>query len=178
MERRSDVRTPSDQGRLRGGRRLNPSLLTGIDEIGHRGYAEFLHDAPAMDLDRMFGDTQVVGDLLVAGSRNHAAQHLFFSRCEGVDPRAQCLGFEAIDPGSSMSQQGLAHSRQQDILVHGLRQEVERTLLHRPDRHGDVAVSGEKDDGRSSPSSASRTCNPMPSNSGIRTSSRMQPTPP
>jgi hypothetical protein len=60
--------------------RDNAGALRNANQIGHRGDPEFLHNAPAMNFDRLLGRVQFRGDLFVQKAHDHETQDLKLAR--------------------------------------------------------------------------------------------------
>src|SRR5262245_62022131 len=118
----------------------------GSDQASDRGSLHLPHHVAAMQLYRDYADAEVERDLLVKAAIRHFSQNLTFACGEGVEPLEMLLhnplfyapGDIALDRGFDRIEQALVAER--------LRKEINRTGLHRLDRHWNVGVSGEKYD--------------------------------
>src|SRR4029077_20218784 len=127
--------------------RGNHSPGTGeSDELGERAGLHLLHDAGAVHLYGLLADAQLGPDLLVQHPGHHEGEDLGFPWGEGRDAvpdrrHPAVLGMLVGRPAHRLPDGG-----QEGFLVQGLRQEVDRSTLHRGDARPDVAVAGDEDD--------------------------------
>ena len=100
-----------------------------------------------MHLDGDLAGAELGGDLLVQHARHHQAHDLALARRQQVVPFAQAREILFAFPRDAVEIQGLLDSVQQVLLPEGLRQELHRSRFHRLHAHGNVAMTGEEDDG-------------------------------
>src|SRR6267154_2919480 len=101
-----------------------------------------------MEFDGDLADAEVEGDLFVQAPTRYLTEDLPLSRRETrqlLDILLDEHGF--LSAGNVFLDCG-GHSVQQGLVSHWLREEVDRPQLHGLNRHGNVAMSGEKNDWR------------------------------
>ena len=121
------------------------------NEIGRIPGAELLHDVGAMILDGARADSEMAPGFLVGRARGELLQHLAFAPRQRFPSRKmQRRGFRRgvlclpacicadrfIEPGHDFA------------AAERLFDEVQRAILDRADRHGDVALAGDHEDRR------------------------------
>src|ERR1700675_4928868 len=100
-----------------------------------------------MDLDRGFASSDFGGYLLVEKPGNYQRQHLSLTRCQPLKTLPQCRHFRLSLASGPVALQRELDRVQKILISEWLGQELDGSRLHGPDRHGNVAVPGNKDDG-------------------------------
>jgi hypothetical protein len=116
------------------------------DERGYRVGVHFLEHPMAVNLGRLLGDTEIESDLFVELAANEMGEHLAFSRRETIVSGAEPIQMLALFPCFSIPQQCRGDCIQQTLSVGRLRQEINRTILHRLHGVSDIGVPGHKND--------------------------------
>src|SRR5438045_3184181 len=99
-----------------------------------------------MDFYGNLAEPDLVGDLLVETASRHQGHHLTLAGGEGLEARPQPgQGLFVLQP-SAVARDALLDRVEQILVAEGLGQELDRSALHRPDGHRNVAVSGDEDD--------------------------------
>src|SRR5258708_38092275 len=100
-----------------------------------------------MDLDRDFAQAELSADLLVDQAADHEIHDFAFAGAKLLKTIAQggnlCV-FLAPDP---ITLQALVNRGQEVLFLEGLHQKLDGACLHRARGHGNVTMSGDKDDG-------------------------------
>src|SRR5690606_14347387 len=100
-------------------------------------------------LDRLFGDAQVRGDLLVQQTRDDLLEDLALPRREGRGTPAHQLprGIELLV--AAALNDGAVYRVQELVELNGLGEEIDGALQHRTHGGANVPVPGDEDDGAS-----------------------------
>src|SRR5262249_52808853 len=77
----------------------------------------------------------------------HFTHHLPLARSESFEPLEMLLDNRLFCPLSDVTCDAGLDRIEQALLAERLRQEIDRTCLHRLDRHWNVGMSGQEDDG-------------------------------
>src|SRR5262245_59924272 len=104
-----------------------------------------------MRLDRDLADAELESYLLVQQAADDECHDLLFAATERCVTVAQRLDLRLATECGSAAFEGVADSGEQDLVVEGLGQKPDRDTLHRLDRHRDIGVPGEEDDGHVGP---------------------------
>src|SRR5215831_2076311 len=104
------------------------------------------HDLATSCFYSDLADAEVVGDLLVEAAGYHQSHHLALTGGEGFKARAYRGGCLFVLPPCAISSEALLNGVQQVLIAERLGQELDRSIFYRPDRHRDVAVSGDDND--------------------------------
>src|SRR4029077_13492836 len=79
-------------------RRCDPCLLREDHELRYRCGTHFLHNAPAMDLDRPLGCAELRSNLFVQHAGNYAFEHIKLPWCERGKSITHLLTLQALEP--------------------------------------------------------------------------------
>ncbi len=101
-----------------------------------------------MDLDRHFAQFELSGNLLVAATGDDERKDLSFARRQGLETFLQFGDKFGLSPTGAVALDPRLDRIEQFLLVQGLGQEFDGPGLHRPHRHGNVAVTADKYDGK------------------------------
>ena len=96
----------------------------------------------------VFSAIPSAGDLLVQRPGEHAAQDLHFAGRECFQSLSDGPDFGPLADDGLVASQGLVNGLEEDLVVHGFRQKIDRALFHGADAQGDAAVAREEDDGQ------------------------------
>src|SRR6267143_508356 len=148
------------QARLPGGKRLphpggagwptpgrgNSEARGAPDQIGQRPGLHLLHHVPTLFLDGGFAGSQLPGDLLVEQTGDGGGHHVSLARSQQVIPATKLGELQPLRACHAITIDRVANGVEQVLLAKRLREKLDGAGLHGPDRHGNVAVSGEEDD--------------------------------
>src|ERR1700730_2617674 len=115
-------------------------------QIRQRSRLHLSHHLAAMDFYRDFADADLVGDLLVETAGCDQGHYLTLAGREGLEARPQPgESFFVLQP-SAVARDAELDRIEQILIAEWLGQELDRSVLHRLDRHRDVAIAGDEDD--------------------------------
>src|SRR5204863_6328342 len=126
----------------------NPEASGALDQFRHRSGPHLQHDLPALFLDRRFRGAELAGDLLVEEAGDDSGHHVAFARGQGLVPATKLGDLLPLRSRGAIALDRVSNGVEEILLAKRFRQELDRTGFHGPNRHGDVAVTGEKDDGQ------------------------------
>ena len=125
---------------------MNSERLGHSDQIGQRPRAHFLHDVAPMDLHGNLGKSQLGSYLLVHEAGSDQSQNVPLARGQGLKQRLQtCDDFIGFAP-SPIPINGRYNGIEHVLIAKRLGQEIDRSALHGPDRHRNIAMAGHEDD--------------------------------
>ena len=118
------------------------------NQFGHGMHSHFLHNVATMDFDRRLGSAKLGGNLFVQFTSDNKFEHLLLARCERGQARADFGKFGLLLPTGAVFLNRRANGCKQVFIVHGLGEEITRAVLHRLHTFWNVAMAGEKNNGR------------------------------
>src|SRR5262245_38766449 len=108
------------------------------------------HDAAAMNLEGVFGDTQLRCSLLVQKAGDRMVEYFYFTGRERLPSRHQAGALDTIRTGFQIFETSALNGTNQFVEVDWLDENIYRSLLHRAHHRHRVALGcDEKDRGRS-----------------------------
>ena len=100
-----------------------------------------------MHLDRLLGNSQLPGHFLVDQTRDHQREDLALAGRELREVLGQVHQSAAAEAFFPAARHRPFERVEQVFLLHGLLEEIDRSVLHRLDARGHVTVRAEEDDG-------------------------------
>ena len=140
------LRPGTGRGPCLGG--ADPCALGEMNEFGHGLHLHFFHDAGAMDFDGFLDGAEVSGGLLVELAGDDVFQDFALARSERRQALLDFGDFGTRLPLEAILLDGDVNGFEQILVVHRFGEEIQSAALHRLHAHGDVAVAGEKNDGK------------------------------
>src|SRR5258707_3757137 len=133
-------------------RRCDPCLLGEDHELRHRCRTHFLHNAPAMDLDRPLGCAELRSNLFVEHAGSYAFEHVKLAWCERCKSITHLLALQALEALLRRPLESALDGTQEIFVIEGFRQIIDCAGFHRlhTSRHATIA-SNENDLLRASP---------------------------
>src|SRR5689334_23909614 len=99
-----------------------------------------------MDFDSDFADADLVGDLFIEAASRYQGHHLALARGEAREPRSHLGQSFFVLPPCAVALEAQLDRVEQILVAEWLGQKLDRSALHRPDGHRDVAIPGDEDD--------------------------------
>src|SRR3984893_9998219 len=99
-----------------------------------------------MDLYGDLTGAQASGNLFIRSTCDHQGEDLSFPRRERFNPLPQHCAFRLLLTSGAVAFQGELNRVQQIPIAEWFGQELDRSRLHGPHRHGDIAVASDKYD--------------------------------
>src|SRR5262245_43932025 len=115
-------------------------------QVGQRPRPHLLHHAPAVDLHRDLGEIDLGGDLLVHEAGGDQGQDLLLARGERLETSLKIVRDLLAFAPLAITLDRRRHRIQHVLVAKRLAQEIDRSGLHGPHGHRDVAVAGHEDD--------------------------------
>src|SRR5262249_7634246 len=116
-----------------------------VHQFGHGPRLHLRHHVPALLLDGRFGSAQLAGDLLVEETGDDPCQHIALSWGERSVPAPKLRALLTLHTDRPVALDSASNGVEHLLLAERLRQELDGARFHSPDRHGDVAVTGDED---------------------------------
>src|SRR5205823_11018263 len=116
--------------------------LRNAHQVGDRRDSELLHDAAAMNLDRLLGGVQFRGNLFVQKTDDDETQNLKLTRRQFVDASTCFPSFPAFVQLFLGTFESKFDRFDQFYIVKGLRQKINGAAFHRLSGSRHVAVAG------------------------------------
>src|SRR5262249_22597731 len=131
-----------------------PSCLAGVEaeglghfhEVSDRARAHLARDVAPVDLHGDLGEAHPGGNLLVHQASGHELHDLLLALRQGREIGAHGGVRLILLASRAVASKRELHSVEHVLIAEWLGQEFEGAGLHRPDRHGDVAVCRDEDD--------------------------------
>src|SRR5215510_138157 len=105
-----------------------------------------------MRLDRAFASAELIGDLLVERTGSDQGEDLAFASGKRLVTLAEVNHFVELLKRFTIQIDAFFHSVNQVLVTQRLGKKADRATLHRFDRHGDIAMSGDENDGKTATS--------------------------
>src|SRR5260221_6703332 len=112
-------------------RRCDPCPLREDHEFRHGSRTHFLHNAPAMDLDRPLGCAELRSNLFVEHAGNYAFEHFKLAWCERCKSITHLLALQALEPLLGRPLKSPLYGAQEIFVLEGLRQIIDCAAFHR-----------------------------------------------
>ena len=116
------------------------------DKLGHRLYAELSHRMGAVHLHRDLADSEIGGDLLVQAAGGDPRHHIPLALAEEFEPLPQNRVRVFLCAPSAILFEGHGDGVEKILVPDRLSKEIYGTGLDGADRHGNIAIAGEKND--------------------------------
>ena len=91
------------------------------------------HDAGSVDLDGLFGDSEIGGDLLVQVAGYDELEHAALALGQRFEPLLKCRELALERARRSTARKGAVHGVEQIVLFYGFREEIDRARTHSAD---------------------------------------------
>ncbi len=101
-----------------------------------------------MHLDRRLADLQVIGDIFIAHTLDHQLHNLLFTGGQHIVARLDLLQTGTLSPLFRIHFNGAMNTVEHCLVIERLLQKINRSILNRPDCHGDITMTGDNDDRR------------------------------
>ena len=118
------------------------------NQFGHGMHSHLLHHVGTMDFDRLLGGAELAGNLFVQFASNDIFEHFPLTRCKRGQARADFGKFGLLLPKGAVFLNRHTNGCKQVCIVHGLGEEINRAAFQRLDTFWNVAMAGEKNNGR------------------------------
>src|ERR1700733_8999294 len=115
-------------------------------QIGHRLRTHLLHNVPPMDLDGDIGKSEFGCYLFVHEARRYQSQNFPLAGSQSLEVALQVRGDLVGLASLTIPLDRRHHSVQHLLVAKWFSQEIDRSALHGPDGHRNVAMAGHKDD--------------------------------
>ncbi|CAI0345383.1 hypothetical protein BO1005MUT1_390055 [Hyphomicrobiales bacterium] len=137
---------PTARGDLKGGAVADQQGEA--NELGQAGSPHLGHDIGPVDLDRPGADPELVRDHLVGFAFDETVEHLLLALAQRFEAHQDVDALRLVLRLALMPVEGRAHSGEQQFVVEGLLDEVDRSFLHRLDGERHIRMSGYHDHGK------------------------------
>jgi hypothetical protein len=105
-----------------------------------------LHDATAVNLNRLFRRTQLSGNLLVQHTSNNELHHFELARCEKIKKLSRLIFFRGLAPLVCGASQSALNALKQLVSSEWLWKKIDRASFHRPSAHRNIPVACYEDE--------------------------------
>lgn len=115
-----------------------------LGDVGGVSGMQFAAERTAVRLNGLFADTEFKGDLLIEHTFGNHLGDVFFACRQLVVDRTDAFEFFSVAAAFDILFNRFFNRVKQPLGLHGLRQEVDSTVLQSLNGHIDIAVSGDK----------------------------------